>query len=381
MIFGAAMTLHDRQKFAEGSQLASVRDCRNNSLLWKKVRSVANQQYATVEQLQKVQSVLANQRRRILGGLPPVPVIPSGFPFKIYNISNASATAEQVALFTTSGLDINNLTFQVRNGLVGARYYISPSENFNVDSPVPQLTSGCGNSEVIMGCQCTDGGPNSFTTDDFYYPESSNTGSTVVLDDTAATLIYGVQAGSPPTPLTQFNQVALNYNPTQGVEIGEPNYRNAAFWLEIVDDYTSGFYVNLWGRMFSSESNSTRTNNPFPIAANIIPIGHILTCYPSDTNGDSGKSVSQYVSGNLVNRFPPGTSTMRGRWTELFAGLPSGATNLIFWPGDIVVNDSAYDGTGFYGVFQFVGATASSYIVSQTPLAGSYWQQVGCSDA
>jgi hypothetical protein len=68
MIFGTAMTLEDRAKFAEGSALASSRDDRNNSLLWKKVRTAANQQHASVGQVQKVSREVAKLRRRIVGG-------------------------------------------------------------------------------------------------------------------------------------------------------------------------------------------------------------------------------------------------------------------------------------------------------------------------
>ena len=68
MIFGTAISMQDRAQFSEGSALTSTRDDRNNSLLWKKVRTSARQQYATVEQVQKISREIAKQRRRILGG-------------------------------------------------------------------------------------------------------------------------------------------------------------------------------------------------------------------------------------------------------------------------------------------------------------------------
>jgi len=68
MHYGAALPLHARARFAEGSRLASVRDNRNVSLQWKQNQNTAGQVEAVVQQLQKTVRQLSKQRRRIVGG-------------------------------------------------------------------------------------------------------------------------------------------------------------------------------------------------------------------------------------------------------------------------------------------------------------------------
>jgi hypothetical protein len=301
------------------------------------------------------------------------------FPFKIYPVTNVSATAAQIAPFTALGLSINDFTFQIRNGLAGCRPYINVPELVQGDP----IASPLANSELIAQAGCTDSLPDAGTASnaavDFYYPQVANTGATVVLNDTTPTLIAGRAAGSLVNVSNQ--QIALNPNPTQGTEIENPNLRCAAFWLEVIDDATAGIVANLWGCMFSAEAASTRTNTPIPTGPNIITLGYVEVQNPAGgPNQPTGYLVEQIQGGNAVNRFPPGFSCMRGRWAELYAALPAGKTTLNWWPGDIVVKDTAMDGSGFYTVWQYIGATVATLVVGAVPSVGVQWQQVGITD-
>jgi len=67
MIFGQAIPLHLRQRFSEGSALASTRDSRNVSQSWKKSQIMAKQENANALAIQKVSKAVAQAKRRIVG--------------------------------------------------------------------------------------------------------------------------------------------------------------------------------------------------------------------------------------------------------------------------------------------------------------------------
>lgn len=68
MEFNAPLSLRQRQKFSEGSKLASSRDDRNVTLLWKKIAQMQHGQSAAVQALQKTISQVSRTRRIIYGG-------------------------------------------------------------------------------------------------------------------------------------------------------------------------------------------------------------------------------------------------------------------------------------------------------------------------
>ena len=295
------------------------------------------------------------------------------FPFSIYQSDNNTATSAQKALFTAQGININPLTFQIRGGLIGCRPYInSPSTSTNW--PIGALV---GNSELDLATYCTDG-----LVDNYYSPASDNIGTCIILDDVNPTLICGLAAGSPfGSPLVFNAQVALNQNPTRGIGIAEPNFRGAGFWLEVVDDANNGVYINLWGSMYSAENTSTRAQWPVPSAPNIVTVGIVSTYYPGDAGSNPITSVFQIIGANLVNRYPPGSTTFRGNWTDLFAALPSGITHLWFYPGDQVVdngNPISWGAVNVLGVYQYINPSASTEVIGQAPLSlNAAWKQIG----
>ena len=306
------------------------------------------------------------------------------FPFKIYNTSNASATDAQKDLFTVAQLDINAFTFQIRGGLIGFRSYVNLLGQFNGYMPiVPEIE---GNFEQLAYSVCTDSAQanqaNPSNTYDFYYPPSSNTGVCTVLDDVNPTLLVGIPAGSPAgTAFIFSNQIALNPNSD-----GTLDFTNfaAGFWIEIVDDANNGIYANLMGRMYNLDVAGRRVENPFPTGSNIIPLGVVKIGYVNNAGtGPTAWTIEQYQTGNLVNRFLPELGNQRGKWSEIFADLPAGKTQLMFYPGDIVIDDTnsiawGISGNNYFGIYQFIAVNPAAKIVSAVPLAISGdWNQIG----
>lgn len=385
MQFGSAMTLQDRLKFAEGSKLASSRDTRNTDQLWKKVRNDSRQKYTSVQSIEKLNRVVAGMRRRIVGGFDTSET-ELMFPFKIYGIENITATSAQKVQFSTLNLDINAFTFQIRSGIVSGRPYINVPGGSNDPQIVLPAVPTSGNFESLLYVTCTDQPPNNGgnVPEDFFYQAFPNTGVSIVLDNKNPTLLYGIPKGSAAgTPVQNCNQIILNQT-TESDQFD--NFWGAAFWLELVDDPLNGFYVNLMGCMFSQSPPSPigRTGNPFPNGINIIPLGFVIVQQTVNLIGLLTTQVTNFVTGNLLNRFSATTS--RGRWNELYAALPAGKTQLTWYPGDIVVDDVALvtdptSGFQYYKVFQNTDVQTNRYTVGQNPaLPTGTWQVVGISE-
>lgn len=304
------------------------------------------------------------------------------FPFIIYNINNVSATAAQKKMFIDLGLNIDQFTFQIRSGLVGARSYLTLPEDTAESDLTGYPLQAFGNFEQQLFCPGTDIGTET-STDPFYYPEVANPGTSVILDDSQPTLLWGVTAGSPiNTPATSFNQIVMNQRVS-----GNAQERNASagFWLQIIDDPLNGIYANLMGQMFDYNQNPPRGLSPYPSGSNIVPLGVVAYSFNIFTNGFS-VTTEQAQGGNLINRFPPTLGSFRGAWNALFAALPAGKTNLVFYPGDIVIDDTAPNpfasGSGvtsgnFY-LKWIVSATAPLWLpVGSSPAVGVDWSFEG----
>ena len=324
--------------------------------------------------------------------LPAQPSTDMIFPFKIYQIKNASATADQIAQFTTLGEDINSYTFQIRNGLVTGRPYINapgdnPAGGYYDTYPV------IGNYESLTPCPNTDSAPGTYDfasteTEEFYYPQVANTGTSIILDSLNPTLICGIPAGSPAyTNYLINNQIVLN-----PVSDGFDQFTSwsAGFWIELIDDPLNGFYANLMGQMYSGDDYFGRTANPFPTNdPNCIPIGIVEIGYTSQTSysGPVAAYVENYLTGNFVSRFNQNQANLRGGWNEIFAALPAGKTKLYFYPGDIVINDantitintdSATDSMTFHGVYQCTAFNGAGLVVANDPVTSpAGWLLIG----
>lgn len=312
----------------------------------------------------------------------PQPTFQETFPFQIYSVTNKTATDDQIADFTDAGLNINDFTIQIRSGIVGARTYLNSPES-DIDG---SIANTIGNFEQDIYVECTDSIPVvsglSFG-NDFYYPQTPNsTGDSVVLDNTADTLLYGLPPGSSDdSDFVLATQIVLNQNVTD--ENVDDDTWSASFWIEIIDDPTNGLYANLMGRMFSGDTapSSGRTIIPFPAGAGIVPLGIVRLGYSgANDTGKIGQYFEQMQGGNCINRFPPGVNIQRGYWKAIFAALPAGSTHLAFYPGDQVVDDTVMiplpGGGSYYRIWQVIAAAPFVSVVGATPTVGN-WQIAG----
>ena len=280
------------------------------------------------------------------------------FPFKIYNMGNASATDVQKAVYTAAGQSIDTFTFQVRGGVVEYRSSKTPTQ----ETPFAILA-------LDVDCPNTDTGTN------FGDPPVSNTAASISLANNADTLIFDTSA---PYPADQPVQVL--------VDPGFDGFTQslASFWVKIIDSGGSGVYAQLWGRMFTADGLHPygRPNLPFPsnLDTSIIPIGYV-TIYqglPADN------FVYQYQWGNLVNRFtalaplvsPLGpVAIQRGAW------VADALSGQVFWTGDIVIDDSvvlaalAPLAQNLYGVYTCIGGAFGSVVAPSSDLAR--WRLTG----
>ena len=71
MELNAPISIFKRQRYTEGSALATFRDDRNTPQAWKKNRVVSKQGGSSLDALQQVVSKLSRQRRKPLGGGAP----------------------------------------------------------------------------------------------------------------------------------------------------------------------------------------------------------------------------------------------------------------------------------------------------------------------
>jgi len=320
--------------FGEGSSLRSPRDASSNSQQWKKNRTVNENSGSLVQAVSGLKQEMTKLRRRQPGYMMPNDV--AMYPFKIYQVANETATDEQRKIFTDLGLNIDNYTIQIRSGIIGDRSYLNYPAN-----------TDWGNDEQQVYCRNTDYPPGTNPLDYFYYQPASNTaGGSVILDNVADTLIYGIPKGSPSnTNTTSYGQIVIHPQ----IE-GYDQFQNssASFWIEIVDDPNLGMYANLMGRMLAYDPPSFRNATWFPSGPRIIPIGiYGLAANVSTSNYYPLVPFwEQMQAGNLVNRFPPVTGNYRGYWGEIFPALPAGSTHSVFYPGDSVVYGSRAIVTG-----------------------------------
>ncbi len=329
MNFSSPIPRAVQPKFHEGTSLASVRDSRNNSQIWKKGRATTNNSNASALAIQKINRQISRLERRMPGGIPTTEF----FPFQIYNVQNATNILNSWR------------TFQISGGFVGTR-----SKYLYANLADTYFGNSDGNYEIPLFCFGTDGDDNASYGGTIQH--NPNTGGDIPLDPTLPTLIFD---GSTPSAGWVIGQILLDttyYNTVSGFM--------AAFWIQIVDDPAIGVYSKLYGQMIDASSLPV---SPFPSGQDIIPIGTVnfITSSGSITPPyvQQVGLIDQYQFGHLVNRYPcfptsatlttvdtPQFAAMRGKWT---ADALSGQ---VFYPGDVVIDDSvADDPVGVYDVY------------------------------
>lgn len=339
MEFNQAMTLRERQKFAEGSNCGiSSRDDRNNSFLWKKGASHGEQQHEFCQAIQKVSREVAKMKRRIPGGYVNDPLIVPPLPFQIYNKNNATDS------------NLNQNTFQIRDGLCGFRpqYVYTGTSIAGIRAVVAN-----GNYEASLYCVGTDdiGGYvangynpalqyNQVGGVDFGKVTSANTGGSITLS----------QVDFAPYPVLICSSEPGSLNPP-GVQIViQPNAGQiftVFFFIKIVDAAAKP-YTELWASVYDpgrspaiSSFSKTIPNYDQTFAVGAISVGTGLT---------GGFTISQNQTGHLMNRYlekspmPTGNDgsakfyglpqVSRGRWTA------NNLSGKIIYPGDEVIDDT-----------------------------------------
>ncbi len=264
----------------------------------------------------------------------PSQSLESMFPFKIYNIKNASASAEQRSIYSDAGLNIDNYTFQVRGGVVSVRQDES-------------LYPVYGNSETYSTCMCTDIPPDGGYIDysSWDYQPTPNSGSCIYVPDSS--------------------HVAITLEPTKGTQViiapppSDSNTRFAFFWLEGAN--LKCHMADFWGTDW------------FPEGIGIVPLGYCGVSFGS-------KSVSTYKTfchqvqwGNLVNRYTDDSSTYRGFWSDI-KGL---FNDIIAYNGDIVVEDTnvlTAGGINYINTYVYTGHASQTGPPSTVP---SKWKIIG----
>lgn len=337
MNFNQSIPIGNRPKYAEGTALSSVRDDRNNSLLWKKSRDHSQQQNSYGQAIQKLTREVSKQKRRIVGGYVPTPQVTPLFPFQIYQIANQTDSK------------LSNFTVQIRDGLVGVR----PR---NLQPGATDLPFAQGNFEVPCFAVGTDFGTigqalaysaGNGTIFDYTQQPTPNSGGNVTLNiDGSATLLVD---NSPISVHPSNVQIVI----PSSISTGE---LCASFWIQIVNDPTLGIYTQLWGNC-TGDGGFVAENPPF--SQQLLPdgFGNIVQSFavglvwysspgsqPTISNCQVGHLVNRYLelspwasrptTGSLSNKFAGIAQVNRGYWTG------NKLSGTIFYPGDVVIDDT-----------------------------------------
>jgi len=267
--------------------------------------------------------------------LPPnTPKIDKVSNFQIYNIANATDSSK------------NNFTFQIRPGIIGFRPAFIPPGYENTNNlfsemvgnwEFPLIGTGTDNSS---GISYSDTYAGDF--DSNYVPTPNSGGSVVVLPNTGtATLITSTN----PNAESLFVQIEVEQI------IGSSQF--AHFWVLIKENSTDGCYTELWG---ANNSAAGAYNTAFPEDAQVngsLPIGFVFWANGSNS---SDFLISQIQIGNAIGNMrqinplliphgaQPSVNMIPQSWRGKYSEIPSftylGSEYKIFYPGDVVVDDS-----------------------------------------
>ena len=350
MLFHTPVSRITQPNYSEGNAMRSVRDASNTDKQWLKSRVVKSQGLSDNIGFAQIIQRLNKLQRRQIGYQSQQPTF---FPFKIYAIGNASATDVQKAFYAAAGQDINNFTFQIRSGIIGYRsqYLFVAGDDGVFETPI-----FCPNTDI--------------NAINFDSPPQANTGQTIILSNTADTLIWDASVDGITSPLPQ---IAI-----------DPNFDSsgsdaASFYIKLIDDVSFGVYPKLYGRMYAADATMGRPTDPLPSVtdSSIIPIGEVGL----NQNDFPLTTFNQYISGNLTNRYaafaPLGSplgpiNIQRGYWDA------NVLTGQVFYAGDIVVDDTLLIGiaaltggssaTGyFYGVYTYSDPSAPIAMINFPP--------------
>lgn len=288
---------------SEGTGLASNRDDRNNSLLWKKDQSNTQQDSRNGEAIKKLQDDFSKLRRMRMGMLNPFQSL-EFYPFRIYNVPVPKGapvgTAPWQCWQVRSGIAAGRSQYFINTGNFGD-YYVQGEERQIV------ITGSDGNIQY----QSTNIATNPLFTNDI-----------VLIGDTA---IAHAAAGHTATWIlnstTPDSFLAFKYS----------------FWIELTDVPVTGLTFQIKAQRFTFDVGDPIAHFPYPILPNIIGIGWLEALQGDfeyqDVLPPDPHNLSNYqeLYSHAVNRW---NASAGGVYASHFRGDYAAIKGQLFWNGD-----------------------------------------------
>jgi len=376
-------------RFAEGTGLASVRDSRNNSQLWKKSKDSVKQQNGYGNAIQNLARDIQRLRKRQVGYMASENL---SHPFKIYQPSNVSQFA--------SGVTFLNGTTATRVTCAISSLVPTTPQPWNAIDPITvnPITDGWRFWVVRTGLLdyrpiYSLSNPPDFSNDNYHgiFPSENFVWKFPVGTD-GVMPVTGHDFDDPTTAAWPDSRTTILIIP------GTISVTNATFfslWISITPEtILAAPAFSVVGALFNVNNPSESSLFGFPSPLK-IPIGQI-----NFTLSESSILVSQYLFDHVRGRYPAplgnylnGTSQFNSGSVFNFRGVcdadnaiytPADLDKQVFYPGDVV--RTSYNGaTGLYqfaGVqfngtnYPAVGGTFSSSPPPFNPATATHWFQV-----
>lgn len=369
MLFNQPLPRAKQPIRAEGSALASVRDDRNNSLQWKKDRTLQSQSNSDGAALVSIQQQLNKLKRRQTGYSQQVQ---NGYPFRVYPstqntinqglIFDASGNSSPIAIDSTIPtnlpITVNPITdawrfFNVRSGYVNFRpYYSIVTSGGSVSGLLGNLVD---NYSVTLNV--ADGTDN---IDPNIFPFLQFDSSSVVAQQLA--------------PFQDVSPLIIN---------GDYDSNSQIFffiWIEITPDIdsSSGFSAAIKAHRWSNAGGAFTTQMMPEYSPFVIPIANISAMPPPAPAHTM--FVNQIQFGHIALRYGQGMydfthpdtpshsedicspANYRGDWDN------DPITDQVFYPGDFVKIKSEIDFSASGGIVITPNKITSKNLWMQTSL-------------
>lgn len=321
MQFNSPLPRGIQPRYSEGSGLASNRDGRNNSQIWKKQEANTNQDVRNGQAVQKLQRDVS-KIRRVRMGMPTVQQTLEFYPFRIYNVPVTKAILAAVHAVDPSATVAPWQCWQVRMGLAAGRsQYVLDTGDYG-----DYYAYGEERKYVLTG---SDGNLQSQSTNIATNP--LNTNSIVLIDDTSVAVC----------PANTTATWILNSKVLDAFLA-----TNYGFWIELTDDPVLGFTPQIKAQRWTFDVSTPTSHFPYPIASNVIPIGKLMALdgdfeyQDFEPTSPFNLSNVQELYSHAVNRYP--TSSGGISMTHYLGNWDDDSLNgRVFWPGDYFQYDRA----------------------------------------
>ena len=351
--FNQAIPLLSRPKYAEGTNLSSSRDDRNNSFLWKKGQQNSGQIDGSTQALQKLSRQVSKMRRKPLGGYIPTKPVEPFYPFKIYKPSNVSSFSTGITfLDPTSGVGtVCNIDSTKPTDFAA----IPPTVNPTTDAwRLWSVRSGQVELRPLYTQLDADQASNNWC---MKYTVNTNTD--------------GV---NPTTPYIGDNDFSALTNKTAFPPLIIPNAVGVGastsfyIWISIVQDVDD---TSLPYAMISATRDDSMIDTGWPVQnASAIPVGVVSNVFGGADgfgNYPLNFTVEQMIFDHQTNLFPKGNGNFGIGGTMNFRGgynavrgtySPADILSQFAYPGDVI----GYTASALYNVHN-----ALYYAINTTP--------------